>query len=320
MTGMGPVLVTGATGFLGSHAVRRLLADGREVHVYLRPGASLERLAGVQNDIHRHTGDLLDPAAIAAAAREGGITGILHCAGDTSARRFSGDWRAVERAMTVNLRGVLSVLEGASVVGTVRTVVRFGGLEEYGRAPTPWVETQREEPSSPYSASQVAASHACQALQPHLPFAAITLRPALVYGPWQSEDFLIPALITSLLRGERFAMTDGTQGRDLVYVDDVMDAALLAIDRMDLRGAVLNISSGREWAVADVARQIAALLKASGRLDVGASPPRPGEVGSLVGENSRARQSLDWQPKTDLQEGLARTVAWYQGRLTPGSS
>src|SRR5439155_23050557 len=103
-----------------------------------------------------------------------------------------------------------------------------GGLEEYGTAPTPYDEFQREAPISPYSASQVATAHYVGVLQHHTMARIVTLRPALVYGPDQSTDFFIPSLIVSCLRGATFDMTDGTQGRDLLYIDDLVDAIVLA--------------------------------------------------------------------------------------------
>ena len=316
MSTSGPVLLTGASGFLGSHLVRRLLAEEREVHALARPESAFTRLADVSSRVTRWCGDITDAVAVARACRESRAEVVFHCAGDTSARKFAGDWSAVDRAMRVNLHGTLAMLQGASQHGSrVATLVRIGGLEEYGTAPTPWSEAMREEPSSPYSASQVAATYACQALQPQLPFAVVTLRPALIYGPGQSTDFLIPALITALLRGERFAMTDGRQHRDLLYVDDFVEAALRAGANDNLRGAVINISSGWEWQVVKVVHQIAALLDAEVLLDIGARPPRAGELQHLVARNELAAELLDWRPTVGLDEGLRRTVAWYRAPL-----
>ncbi len=286
------------------------------MHAFARPESAFTRLADVAGRVRRWSGDITDADAVAHACRESGAVVVFHCAGDTASRRFTGDWSVVDRAMRVNLHGTLAMLQGASQPGSqVATLVRIGGLEEYGTAPTPWSESMREEPSSPYSASQVAATHACQALQPQLPFAVVTLRPALIYGPGQSTDFLIPALITALLRRERFAMTDGRQHRDLLYVDDFADAALLAAARDNLRGAVINIASGQEWPVATVVHQLAALLDGEGLLDIGARPPRVGELQHLVARNDLAAELLDWRPTVGLEEGLRRTVAWYRAAL-----
>ncbi len=313
MSTRGPVLVTGASGFLGSHLVHHLLGEGREVHAYARPESAFARLKAVATRVTRWDGEIDDDEAIGRACRESRATVVLHCAGETSARNFAGDWTAVDRAMTVNLRGTLALLQGAVSPGShVTQVIRIGGLEEYGTAPTPWREAMREQPSSPYSASQVAATHACQALQPHLPFGVITLRPALTYGPDQSTDFLIPALITSLLARKRFAMTDGQQFRDLLYVSDFVSAVACTMRHVELRGAVINISAAHEWKVADIAGRIAVLLGAEALLDIGAHPVRAGELQHLVAENDLAAELLGWHPEVWIDEGLERTVEWYR--------
>ena len=124
-------------------------------------------------------------------------------------------WDGIARALRVNLDGTLAVLRAVQEAShDVAAVVRAGGLEEYGAGPTPYREGQREAPISPYSASQVAATHFCQMLQPDTAAAIITLRPALVYGPGQGGDFFIPSLIRSCLANVPFDMTSGVQGRD----------------------------------------------------------------------------------------------------------
>ena len=307
------VVVTGATGFLGSHLVRRLVSEGADVHILVRGSSSFGRLRGLEPVLTRWEGDVTNFVSIEQCFRGASPTTVFHLAGNTVSRRRVGDWAAIQQAIDVNLLGTLNVVHAAATSGApVVSVIRLGGLEEYGTGQTPYLEAQREQPSSPYSASQVAATHVCQALQGHLSFGVITLRPALVYGPGQSSDFLIPALIGALLRGDRFAMSDGTQWRDLLYVDDFVDAAVRAAGRPDLRGTILNISSGTEWQVRDVARQIVAIMGAGALLDVAAHPARPGELMHLVASNRSAAELLEWRPVVGLADGLARTVDAYR--------
>jgi len=255
----GRVLVTGATGFLGSHLVRRLVGTRSEVHVLAREGSSFARLRDVEPQLIRWAGDITDQRPVQRCVRGVQPDVIFHLAGNTAGRRFQGDWLQVERAIADNFLGTMEVVRAAAESGaTVRTFIRTGGLEEYGAGPVPYVEAQREQPRSPYSASQVAATHWCQMLQPQLPFAVVTLRPALIYGPAQSLDFLIPALISALLQRKLFSMTDGAQCRDLLYVDDFVDAVICAATTdSDLRGAILNVSTGEEHSMRDVAACIA---------------------------------------------------------------
>lgn len=201
-----PVLVTGASGFLGSHVTRRLVREGAEVHALVRRAGGA-RLADVRPFVTEHEADVADAAAVTCCVARARPEVVFHLAVDTASRRFgAGDWTTVDRSITVNLRGTLHVLRAALECGSVRTFVRAGTLEEYGNGPVPHDETQREEPVSPYSASLVATTHFCQALQRHMDSAVVTLRPTLLYGPSQAADFFIPAVILACLRGEEFAI------------------------------------------------------------------------------------------------------------------
>lgn len=317
----GPVLVAGGSGFLGSHLVRGLLAEDVEVHVLTRSAGAPARLRGVESRLVRWTGDLTDVGSLERCCREARPRTIYHLAGDAAARRFDGDWDRAERAAEVNFRGTLNLVRAAASSGApLRTFVRVGGLEEYGAGPTPYVEQQREMPRSPYSASQVAATHWCQMLQPRLDFALATLRPALVYGPAQSTDFLIPALIHALLARRRFPLTSGLQRRDLLHVDDLVSALRAAGERDGLRGAVVNVATGEGHAIRDVALWIARELDAVSLLDIGAVPDRPMEIADLVGCAGLAERLLGWRPAVTLADGLRRTVDWYRRDHGPGEA
>jgi nucleoside-diphosphate-sugar epimerase len=282
--------------------------------VLAREGSSFARLRDVESQLTSWVGEITQRCLVQRCIREVQPEVIFHLAGNTAVRRFKGDWLQVERAIADNFLGTMEVVRAAAESGaTIGAFIRTGGLEEYGAGPSPYVETQREQPRSPYSASQVSTTHWCQMLQPQLPFAVITLRPALIYGPAQSRDFLIPALITALLQRKPFAMTDGAQCRDLLYVADFVDAVICAATTdSDLRGAVLNVSTGEEHSMHDVAASIARQLHAEKLIEYGTIPGRSSELMHLVASNDQARRFLGWEPVTHLDVGLARTIAWYR--------
>ena len=303
------VLVTGAGGFIGSHLARRLVADGHEVHGLVRKGSAGKRLQDIDS-VRRWTADLGDPGALEACLKGALPERIFHCAG-VSGARHGGGWEPVREAQRVNVNGLVNLLQAISISGApVRTLVRLGGLEEYGSGPAPYVETQREAPRSAYSASQVAGTHLLQALRPTLPFAAVTLRPALIYGPGQSPDFLIPALIDALLAGREFPMTEGRQRRDLLHIDDLVSAMLTASTTDGLGGEVINIATGVAPSIRTVARTIRRLMGASHCLMFGALPDRPNDILDLRADSSKARRLLNWQPTVGLARGLAQTIEW----------
>ena len=311
------VLVTGAGGFIGSHVVRRLLGDGEEVHVLLREQAKAERLAGLDG-LRRWTGDLDDSAALEKCLKGARPERIFHCAGVSRARHMSG-WEPVREAQRVNVDGLLNLVEAASAsAAPIRSLVRLGGLEEYGSGRAPFVESQREAPRSAYSASQVAGTHLLQALQPRLPFAAVTLRPALIYGPHQSTDFMIPALIEALLAGRPFPLSEGRQRRDLLHIDDLVTAMLKASETAGLEGEVINIATGVAPKIRTVARAIGRIMGRSQLLRFGELPERPNDILDLRGDPSRAERLLGWRPTVPLARGLALTIEWHRSMSSKG--
>lgn len=313
-------LVTGASGFIGSHLVARLLREGVEVHVLQRGDAPSPRLAPLRAQLSVWRADVTDRDALHAAFEGAAPDLVVHLAADTTVRRTDEGWAGVERSVRVNLEGTLAVVrETIDARHPVSVFLRAGGLEEYGAGETPYVETQREQPISPYSASQVAATHYCEMLQRETQTPLITLRPALVYGPAQSTDFLIPSLITSCLRGIDFDMTAGTQYRDLLYIDDLIEAFVRALTREAVRG-VINVGHGIEHAVRDVALEIVRLCGSASRLRLGARPARPADLAHLVTSTRRSSELLDWRPAVPLTNGLGRTIAWYRTQLAePGA-
>lgn len=307
------VLLTGATGFIGAHLTSRLVDEGAHVSVLVRQAVADGRLSSLEGRISAHRGDVTDPFAVRAALAASRAEVVFHLAADTGARRVELGWDGVARALRVNLDGTLTVLRAVQEAShDVAVFVRAGGLEEYGAGPIPYREEQREAPISPYSASQVAATHFCQALQPVTAATIVTLRPALVYGPGQSDDFFIPSLIRSCLANVPFEMTSGEQGRDLLYVDDVVDAFVRAASRLELRGQVVNVGGGVEYAMRDVARMIVRLSGTTAPLYVGAKPARVGDIAHLVADASVARERLGWRARVGLEEGLQRTITWYR--------
>ncbi|MDZ4760267.1 MAG: SDR family NAD(P)-dependent oxidoreductase [Alphaproteobacteria bacterium] len=312
----GPVLVTGASGFLGAHLVRSLVSDGADVHALIRSGARLDRL-GAQAGVTVWRGDITDAEAVKSCLGEMRPSTIFHLAAHTAARRAPADREQALQALQVNLLGVINMLHGAEASGApVQRFVRLGGLEEYGAGPSPSCEAQRERPRSPYSASQVAATHWCQMIQPSLAFPVVTLRPALTFGPGQSTDFLIPALIDALLEGRRFATTAGNQSRDLVFVEDAIDALRAAAIADGLHGAIINVGSGLNFVIRDVVAMVADILDAHALLDIGGAAEREGDLACLAGDPAEAERLLGWRVTTSLRDGLRLTIDWRRSSLS----
>jgi UDP-glucose 4-epimerase len=306
------VLVTGATGFLGSHLTRQLVSCGADVHAVSRDGGRGETGPSIQ----WWTCDVRDGDRVEQLLGDIRPALVFHLAGSTEAR--GGDDDSVERwsaSYAVNLLGTLNVLLAVRRAGAdVRRVVRTGGLEEYGNGPVPFREDQREQPVSPYSASQLAATDAARLLHRTAGLPVVTLRPALVYGPGQSQTFFIPSLMASCLRHVPFEMSAGDQTRDLVFVADVVDACLRAATADGIDGRVVNVGSGREYRIRDVAELVVHLAASRTELRVGARPPRRSDLDRLVCDPSLAAELLGWRATTSLESGLQQTLDWFVGQ------
>jgi nucleoside-diphosphate-sugar epimerase len=310
---MATALVTGGTGFIGSHLVRRLLTEGVRVHLFIRPESSYWRIRDILAKVTLWQGNLLDPTAVQHCLQGSNPDVIFHLAGTTEGRSIDPQLSQLETSIDTNIKGTLNLIQAVhqSKLG-VQCLIRTGGLEEYGTGAAPYHEAQREQPVSPYSASQVATTHYCQMLQPYLSFSVVTVRLALVYGAAQSTRFFIPSLITHCLKGQDFAMTSGAQTRDLIYVDDVVTALLKTARTPGLNGEIINIGTGIGHPIRDVAQKILKLTQADIDLKIGDTSSRTAEIQQLYCQIDKARELLGWLPTTDLDTGLTQTIAWFE--------
>ena len=294
-------------GFIGSHLVRRLVGSGADVHVLARPSSGRKRIADLGDAVTVWPGVIEDADAVGRCVRELQPVVVFHLAGDNDVRHGGADPAALAASVRVNLTGTLNVVAAAAATGVER-LVRAGGLEEYGHGSVPFAEEQREDPVTPYSASQVAAAHYCRMLQRHVDVSILTLRLALVYGPGQSDGFFVPSLVRSALAGDDFEMTGGEQTRDFLFVDDAAVAFVAAASAPALRGEIVNVGTGVERRVRDVADTIIRLTGSTAVLRVGAAPERPVEIERLACRNEKALQLLGWSAETGLEDGLRRTI------------
>lgn len=295
------VLLTGGAGFIGGRLKKRLSELGASVY-------SLDNRAGTARGANEVNCDIRDAKALHAEVVRISPEIVFHLAASVD--------RAPEPALIrpmleVNLFGALNLFEALKAVPACRSVVVSGTAEEYGRAATPFLESYREDPVGPYSFSKVCVSYLAGMFFKVYRLPVIVLRPTLAYGPGQQPGMFIPALITALLRGERFRMTPGEQTRDFVYVDDLVDAYLKAGAAGRGFGEVFNIGSGTAHKLKDVALKIAALLHKEPMLDIGAIDYRPAEIMNYHADISSAKDSFGWSPETGLDLGLELTLKGY---------
>lgn len=297
------VLITGANGFIGTYIAEALHAVGTCVYgVGLGP-------APFASGIHPESGDLRDAGFITRVVNEFDPEYVFHLA---AFKERTAGLPAFRDSVEINLLGSLNLFAALLGRERLRAIVAIGTAEEYGNNAAPFLESMREAPVTAYSFSKTCVSHLALVLHRIYKLPTVVLRPTLVYGPRQQVDMFLPALIRSLLNGEPFAMTQGQQTREFIYVTDLVDAMIQAAVTPEACGQILNIGGGDSVKVGDLALYVERLLGMNGLVQLGALPYRPSEVLDYAVSTTKARTIIGWKPKVKMEDGLKRTIEFYR--------
>lgn len=304
---MSTVLVTGGCGFIGSHLVAAILARGDRVRVLdsLVTG-NQTNLRDNASRVELFVGDLNDQALVTQAVA--GVDYIFHEAALASVPRSIDDPLASHAACAT---GTVVLLNAARLAG-VKRVVYAASSSAYGNQPTP-LKSEQDLPSplSPYAAAKLAAEHYCHAFYHSYGLETVCLRYFNVFGPRQDPSgpyaAVVPIFAKKLLAGEAPTIYgDGLQTRDFTYIDNVVQANLLAASVPAAAGKTFNVGSGQAATLLDTLALLQAILGTN--LPPKFAPERTGDVRDSLADISLARQVLGYQPAVDLAEGIRRTV------------
>ena len=309
---MAVYLVTGAAGFIGSHLVDALARRGDSVRGYdnLRTGRR-SNLTGVVDRIDFREADLRNFDALRSACE--GVDCILHQAALPSVPRSV---KEPVPSHTSNIDGTFNVLEAARQAG-VKRVVYAASSSAYGNQPGfPRVETMAPQPLSPYAVQKLAGEYYMQAYAGVYGMETVCLRYFNIFGPRQVPDSpysgVMAKFILQMLQGERpTILGDGEQGRDFTYIDNAVQANLLAAaaPAAKVSGRVFNVACGERHTLNETYAVIARLLDFREPAQYG--PVRAGDVRDSLADISGAREAFGYAPDVGFEEGLKRTVAWY---------
>ena len=307
MTTIARALVTGSSGFVGSHLVARLAAEGCTVTGLSNTPPRQPPPGGVTE----HRVDIRDGDAVARTIAEARPDVVFHLAAQSSAPVSMRDPVA---DIETNVVGSVHVAQAAAAAGSRRLVFFSSGGTLFGQPDVlPAGEHTPMAPESIYGASKIAAEYELGALCPHLGLELSVLRPGNIYGPGQDaggESGVVAIFAMRMLAGrEATIFGDGSQQRDYVYIDDVIDATLRAADR---EPATCEVGSGRGTSTLEIFRLLAHLT--SYERDPVFAPERPGDIQAIYLDPSRALERWGWAATTSLKEGLAATVEWFRGQ------
>lgn len=312
------VLVTGAAGFIGSHLVEALARDGAEVRAFVRYNSRndygwLEQLEeGLRDEVEIFRGDLANPEAVTNALRDRDT--VFHL-GALIPIPYS--YQHPREFVEANVVGTLNVLE-ACRRDPVRRLVHTSTSEVYGTAMR--VPIDEEHPlnaQSPYAATKIGADQLALSFWRSFETPVVVARPFNTFGPRQSARAVIPTLITQALAREDVELGSTHPTRDFLYVEDLTRGFERCAEADGVEGEVINLGSGSEISIADLAEEVFRLVGREASLSFSEDRARPpkSEVERLLADTAKAERLLDWKPEVGLEEGLRRTIEWFEGFL-----
>ena len=310
------VLVTGAGGFIGSHLTERLMEEGADIRAMVHYNALntwgwLDR-SPVRDDIKVVAGDICDRDSVRQAMQDAEI--VFHLAA-LIAIPYS--YHAPASYVRTNIEGTLNVLQAAHELDVER-VVHTSTSEVYGTAQyVPINEQHPLQGQSPYSASKIGADKLVESFHLSFDLPVVTVRPFNTFGPRQSARAVIPTIVTQCLAGKTVRLGNLHPTRDLNYVSNTVDGFLLAASVPATIGQTINLGSGREISIGELAKLIIRLVGRPISIESEEQRLRPdkSEVERLLADTTLARMVLEWKPVISLEEGLERTIEWIGQHL-----
>lgn len=292
------VLVTGGGGFLGSHLCRRIRDAGG--HVY----ATSRSRQDVDDGVNWLKADFADLQTARDVLARVSPSVVYHLAGSVGA---SPDMSLVLPTYHSLLTSTVNVLTAATDVGCQR-IILTGSLTE------PLAGAKEPVPQSPYAAAKWAAGAYGRMFHALYRTPTVILRPFMAYGPGQNSSKLVPFVTQSLLKGERPRLSSGRNRADWVYVEDVIDAYLLAATAPGIEGTTIDLGTGALVSIRALVEQIIAAVDVDLQPKFGALADRPGE-NETAADTTLAAARLGWKATTSLESGIWKTVEWHRSEL-----
>ncbi len=312
------VLVTGADGFIGSHLVEELLAQGYRVKAFcyynsFNTWGWLDTFPKEKLDqIEIFTGDVRDPNGVRTAMQ--GCDIVYHLAA-LIAIPYS--YHSPDSYVDTNVKGTLNIIQAARDLNVERVLVTSTS-EIYGTAQyIPIDEKHPKQPQSPYSASKIGADCMADSFYRSFDMPITIVRPFNTYGPRQSARAIIPTIITQLLNGfDEIKLGDLTPTRDLLFVKDTAKGFVAIANSNSLIGHECNIATNSEIAMQEMADTLIALINPKAKIiqDKGRIRPEKSEVFRLYGDNTKILEHTDWKVGHTLEQGLQKTIDWFSDK------
>lgn len=304
------VLVTGGSGFVGSHMARRMLKENARVYVMVRADSDLWRIADILAEVEAIRADIRDYQAVTRIIKAIQPEYVFHTAAygvDSRQKDFS-------LAAETNVLGTINIISALQGIDC-RKLVNIGSCMEYGDKKEPIPEDARLEPFNTYGSTKAAATIVAHQLAKDYGLDIVTLRAFGIFGENEGSHKFFPHIILSILKGSDVLLTACEQFRDYCYIENILDAMVMAAVDREIKNEIFNVGSGVIRQLKFYVDLVYQHIQGSTRPIYGAVPYRPDEVWRPHPDTAKIRSMLNWAPRVSLEDGLVRTINWYRENL-----
>lgn len=305
------VLITGATGFIGSHLTRKLIKEEFEVGIIKRENSNLWRISDLIKNLSIYDADLRDLHKVSEIISNFKPDVIFHLATYYAVEHKSEE---ISLMVNTNVLGTINLLE-ASKKSNVKLFINTSSCFVYQESKNKLKENKNLNPLNLYALTKIQAEQACSFYTKKYGLRTVTFRLFPPYGPADHERRLIPYTIKTFLEEKKIRLTTGKQRWDFVYIDDIIEAylKLLNIPSLPIKHEIFNVGTGNAVSVHEVISRLKEIIGSSIEPEWGVIPHRSNEVWYICSDINKAKDILKWQPKIQiLGEGLEYTVNWYK--------
>ena len=308
------ILLTGANGFIGQHLIKELAREGNEVHTICQDAKD----NGIKNTYaHVHYADIREHAKVNIIVEKVSPDYVIHLAGASSPAKSYDDFNGT---MDVNYSATVNLAEACRKVNNIKQFIFSGSSEEYGSALKDAEHKITEDtplnPTNPYAVSKADADLYLQYLGRVYGFPYTVMRPFNTYGRKDDNSFFIEKTISKmLLKEQSISLGNPSLVRDWLYVDDHVSGYMKVLGNKRAIRQAIQLCTGQGHSIRETAELVSKMTGYSGQILWNTMPKRPFEANIMIGDNTKAKELLGWEPKYTLEQGLEKTIAFWKEKL-----
>ncbi|MED1265269.1 NAD(P)-dependent oxidoreductase [Bacillus mycoides] len=309
-------LITGGYGFIGSHLVRRLLHLQAKIVLFIRASSDSWRLKNILKNIETYEVDIRDKAQVQDAIKKINPDYIFHLAAYGVNSAHTDYMHAIE----TNIIGTCNIIQAAKFVNC-KKIINMGSSSEYGNKMEPIHENMLLTPVDIYGSTKAASTILAHQIASENNINLITLRPFGIFGEAEEPHKLFSYIILQVLQNKDVNLTLCNQLRDYCYIENIIDACILVIENTNVQNEIFNIGSGNIYPLKHYVELLFKHLNTHSRPNYGAISSRTNERWIPEANIQKIKNSLSWEPRINIEEGIIKTINWYKNNtniyLTP---